>query len=214
MELEALRQEYETTPLDVDTMASTPVAQIERWLARWLEVAPNEPTAMLLATADSNGRPSARNVLLRGIDERGLTFFTDYRSAKARDLAANPYAMLVFSWVPLLQQIHIGGLASRVSVAESDEYWATRPRGSQLAAWASEQSSVLQDRAALEARVNAVADRFGDGEIPRPSEWGGFRLVPETVELWQGRPNRLHDRLRYQHPADDPTRWEIVRLSP
>ncbi len=214
MDLEALRQEYETTPLDVDTMAATPIEELERWLARWLEVAPNEPTAMVLATADAAGRPTARNVLLRTLDERGLTFFTGYDSAKGRDLAVNPQAMLLFSWVPLLRQVHVGGLVERVPAAESDAYWLTRPRGSQVAAWASEQSSVIDDRAALEERVAAVEARFGDGEIPRPDDWGGFRLTPESVEFWQGRPNRLHDRLRYQRPVDDPLGWEIVRLSP
>lgn len=214
MDIEALRQEYETTPLDVDDLAPTPVEQIERWLARWLEVAPNEPTAMVLATADAAGRPSARNVLLRGIDERGLTFFTGYESAKARDLTANPQATLLFSWVPVLRQIHIGGRVERVGAAESDAYWITRPRGSQVAAWASEQSAVLADRAVLDARVAAVTVRFDGVDIPRPPDWGGYRLVPDTVELWQGRPNRLHDRLRYQRPPGDPDAWEVVRLNP
>ena len=214
MDLDALRQEYETTPLDVADLAPDPVAQIERWLARWLEVAPNEPTAIVLATADRQGRPSARNVLLRGLDDRGLTFFTAYGSRKGRELADNPYATALFSWVPLLRQIHVGGPVHRLDAAENDAYWETRPRGSQLAAWASEQSAVLPDRAALEARVADVTARFEGQEVPRPEGWGGYRLVPETVELWQGRPNRLHDRLRYQHPTDDDSRWEVVRLSP
>lgn len=214
MDLDALRQEYETTPLDVTDMASEPIEQIERWLARWLEVAPNEPTAMVLATADGAGRPSARNVLLRELDERGLTFFTGYESNKARDIAANPQAMLLFSWVPLLRQIHIGGTVGRIDDADSDAYWATRPRTSQLAAWASEQSSLLPDRATLEARFADAVARFEGDDVPRPPDWGGLRLVPATVELWQGRPNRMHDRLRYQHPVDRPDTWEIVRVSP
>ncbi len=214
MDLDALRQEYETTPLDVIDVAPTPIPEIERWLARWLEVAPNEPTAMVLATADASGRPTARNVLLRTLDERGLTFFTGYESSKAKDLAVNPQATLLFSWVPLLRQIHIVGRVERISAAESDEYWLTRPRGSQIAAWASEQSSVVPDRATLEAQVAEVTARFADADIPRPDDWGGFRLVPDSVELWQGRPNRLHDRLRYQHPDGHPDQWEIVRLSP
>ena len=214
MDLDALRQEYETTPLDVADLAPEPVAQIERWLARWLEVAPNEPTAIVLATADRRGRPSARNVLLRGLDERGLTFFTAYGSRKGRELADNPYATALFSWVPLLRQIHVGGAVHRLDASENDAYWATRPRGSQLAAWASEQSAVLPDRATLEARFAAVTARYEGHDVPRPEGWGGYRLVPETVELWQGRPNRLHDRLRYQHPAGDESTWEVVRLSP
>jgi pyridoxamine 5'-phosphate oxidase len=214
VDLEALRQEYETTPLDVADVASTPIAEIERWLARWLEVAPNEPTAVVLATADATGRPTARNVLLRGLDERGLTFFTGYESKKGQDLTVNPQATLLFSWVPLLRQIQVGGRVERIAPAESDAYWLTRPRGSQVAAWASDQSTVLPDRAALEARVADATARFEGVDIPRPPDWGGFRLVPDTVELWQGRPNRLHDRLRYQHPAGQPEVWEIVRLSP
>jgi pyridoxamine 5'-phosphate oxidase len=214
VDLDALRQEYETTPLDAADLAPEPIAQIERWLARWLEVAPNEPTAMVLATAGADGRPSARNVLLRGLDERGLTFFTGYESAKGRDLTVNPQATLLFSWVPLLRQIHVAGTVTRIDAAESDAYFATRPRGSQLAAWASEQSSVLPDRATLEARFAQAAERFETSEVPRPPTWGGFRLVPDTVELWQGRPNRMHDRLRYERPVDDPTAWRVVRLSP
>ncbi len=214
MDLEALRQEYEAKPLDESDLEPTPIAEIERWLAHWLEVAPNEPSAVVLATADLTGRPTARNVLLRGVDERGLTFFTSYASHKARDLAANPQASILFSWVPLLRQIHVVGSVHRIDGAESDAYWATRPRGSQVAAWASEQSCVVSDRDALEAKVAEVTARFDGVDIPRPTDWGGFRLVPDTVELWQGQPNRLHDRLRYQHPAGEPDAWEIVRLSP
>jgi pyridoxamine 5'-phosphate oxidase len=214
VDLDALRQEYETTPLDAADLAADPIAQIERWLARWLEVAPNEPTAIVLATADRAGRPSARNVLLRGLDGRGLTFFTAYGSRKGQELADNPHATVLFSWVPLLRQIHVGGSVHRLDPSESDDYWLTRPRGSQLAAWASQQSAVLPDRAALEARFAAAEARFDGTEVPRPEWWGGYRLVPETVELWQGRPNRMHDRLRYQHPEGDDSTWEIVRLSP
>lgn len=214
MDFDALRQEYETIPLEVADLAPEPVAQIELWLADWLEVAPNEPAAMVLATVDAAGRPSARNVLMRGLDERGLTFFTDYRSRKGQDLAANRWATLLFSWVPLLRQIHIAGQVDRIDPTESDTYWASRPRGSQLAAWASEQSSTLVDRAALEASYAAAQLRFDGSDVPRPANWGGFRLVSDTVELWQGRPNRLHDRLRYQRPPGRPDAWEIVRLSP
>jgi pyridoxamine 5'-phosphate oxidase len=214
VDLDALRQEYETTPLDVGDVDPDPITQIEHWLGRWLEAAPNEPTAVILGTVDPSGQPSARNVLLRGVDARGLTFFTSYESRKARALDDNPRATILFSWVPLLRQIHVEGTVHQVDAAESDEYWATRPRGSQLAAWASEQSSVLPDRATLEARFADAEARFEGAEVPRPPRWGGYCLVPDVVELWQGRPNRLHDRLRYQRPPGRPDAWEIVRLSP
>lgn len=214
MDLEALRQEYESHPLEVGDLAPDPITQIQRWLQDWVTSTPHEPSAFVLATADANGRPTARNVLLRRVDEHGLVFFTSYRSRKAQDLAANPQATALFSWVPVLRQIHVTGSVWRVPADESDAYWATRPRGSQLAAWASEQSSVLPDRATLEARVAAAAERYEGAEVPRPPDWGGFRLVPDSVELWQGRANRLHDRFRYQRPAARPDAWEIVRLSP
>jgi pyridoxamine 5'-phosphate oxidase len=214
VDLDALRQEYETTSLDVADVTPDPIPQIERWLARWLEVAPNEPSAVVLATVDREGRPTARNVLLRGLSAQGLTFYTSYESRKGQDLAANPQATMLFSWVPLLRQIHVGGAVHRLEPVESDAYWVTRPRASQLAAWASDQSRTLPDRAALEARFVEAEARFEGGAVPRPERWGGYRLVPDTVELWQGRPNRMHDRLRYQRPPGHPDTWEIVRLSP
>ncbi|MFP5256218.1 MAG: pyridoxamine 5'-phosphate oxidase [Acidimicrobiia bacterium] len=213
MDLDALRREYESNPLDVEDLAADPIVQIQRWLDEWVASTPHEPSAIVLVTADGQGRPSARNVLLRRLDGAGLTFFTSYRSRKAQDLAANPHATILFSWVPVLRQIHVAGSVHRVPAAESDAYWATRPRGSQLAAWASEQSSVLPDRAALEARFAEMEERYKGGEVPRPPHWGGYRLVPETVELWQGRANRMHDRLRYQRvPGRDG--WDVVRLAP
>lgn len=214
MDLDELRREYESHPLDVADVAPDPITQIERWLREWVGSTPHEPSAMVLVTADARGRPSARNVLLRRIDDRGLVFFTSYRSKKAQDLAVNPQATVLFSWVPVLRQIQVTGRVERVDPAESDAYWATRPRGSQLAAWASEQSAPLPDRTALEARYAEVEARFAGGAVPRPPHWGGYRLVPDAIELWQGRANRMHDRLRYQRPADRPDAWEVVRLSP
>lgn len=214
MDLDALRQEYESNPLEISDLAPEPIAQIQRWLREWVASTPHEPSAMVLVTADARGRPSARNVLLRRIDDRGLTFFTSYRSKKAQDLAANPQATALFSWVPVLRQIQVTGAVEQVPAAESDAYWSTRPRGSQLAAWASDQSALLPDRATLEARYAELEARYDGGEVPRPPHWGGFRLVPDTVELWQGRANRMHDRLRYQRPAGRPEGWEVVRLGP
>jgi pyridoxamine 5'-phosphate oxidase len=214
VDLDQLRREYESHPLDAADLAPEPIEQIQRWLAEWVANTPHEPSAIVLSTADRGGRPSARNVLLRRIDERGLVFFTSYRSRKAQDLAANPQASILFRWVPVLRQIHVVGSVERVDAAESDAYWSTRPRGSQLAAWGSEQSSELPDRAALERAVADAAERYEGGEVPRPPHWGGFRLVPDTVELWQGRANRMHDRFRYQHPAGQTAGWVIVRLAP
>jgi pyridoxamine 5'-phosphate oxidase len=214
VDVEQLRAEYERTGLDVTAVDPDPFVQVERWLEGWAAVAPNEPDAVILATADADGRPSARTVLLRGFDRRGGTLFTSYDSRKGQELAANPHGALLFSWVPLLRQVHLRGPVERVPREESEAYFASRPRGSQLAAWASHQSSVLADRAELEARFAEAAQRFEDQDVPCPLYWGGFRLVPDEIELWQGRANRMHDRLRYERDATAPQGWRIVRLSP
>lgn len=214
MDLEAIRTEYESAGLDVGDLDPDPVVQVGRWMAEWAAQAPNEPTAVILSTADETGRPSARTVLLRAFGPEGATFFTSYESRKGTDLAANPAGSLLFSWVPLLRQVHLRGAVSQVPRAESEAYFATRPRGSQLAAWASHQSAVLADREELEARFADAEARFADQDVPCPPYWGGYRLVPDEVELWQGRRNRMHDRLRYQRDSADPIGWSIVRLSP
>ncbi|MEO6317996.1 MAG: pyridoxamine 5'-phosphate oxidase [Acidimicrobiales bacterium] len=214
MDLEAKRVEYETAGFDVGDVDPDPIVQVEGWLAEWIAVAPNEPTAVVLATADADGRPSARTVLLRGFDERGLTVFTSYDSRKGQELGANPHGAILCSWVPLLRQVSFRGPVAQVPRAESEAYFATRPRGSQLAAWASHQSSVLADRTELEARFTNAGRRFADAEVPCPPYWGGYRLDPDEIELWQGRPSRMHDRLRYERAAAEPSGWRIVRLSP
>jgi pyridoxamine 5'-phosphate oxidase len=170
-----------------------------------------QPEAMTVATADVDGRPSARMVLLRDLDGRGFTFFTNYDSRKGRELAANPYAAIVLHWPEVERQVRATGRIERVSAAESDAYWVTRPHGSQVGAWASRQSEVAADRAALEAEVARQEARFGDGDVPRPDGWGGFRLVPDEVELWQHRNDRLHDRIRYRRTGEV---WAIERLQP
>ena len=214
MDLEPKRFEYESIPLDIGDVDPDPVAQVRYWTSLWNEVAPKEPAAAVLATADGDGRPGARNVLVRELDDRGCVFFTNYESRKGRHLAANPRGVLLFSWVPVNRQIELDGTVERIDRAETLEYWESRPRGSQVAAWASDQSTVLPDRATLERRFADAEARFGDGAIPCPEHWGGFRLVPDTIELWQGRPSRLHDRLRYCRDAATPTGWRIERLSP
>jgi pyridoxamine 5'-phosphate oxidase len=188
-----------------------PVRQFHRWIeeATLSEVA--EPNAMALATATPEGRPSARIVLLRGYDERGFAFFTNYESRKGRELDANPHAGLVFHWHDLERQVRVEGRVERVSVEESDTYFQSRPAGSRLGAWASRQSEVLPDRTVLEARNRALEIQYPDGQIPRPEHWGGYRVVPAVIEFWQGRPSRLHDRLRYTRSDRG---WLVERLSP
>jgi pyridoxamine 5'-phosphate oxidase len=172
------------------------------------------PNAMALATTGADGRPSVRHVLLREADERGFAFYTNHGSRKGRQLDENPRAALVFLWKPLDRQVSVTGDVRRVDEAESDAYFATRPREAQIGAWASPQSSVLRDRHELDERVEEVSARFADGPIPRPPHWGGYRLAPETVEFWQGRPFRLHDRFLYTRDADEGTGWRVERLSP
>jgi pyridoxamine 5'-phosphate oxidase len=189
-----------------------PMVQFGRWFDDAEAADLVEPSAMTLATATAEGVPSARMVLLRGVDQRGFVFYTNYESRKAAELAANPRAALVFWWGELQRQIRVEGPVERTSQQESAAYFRTRPLGSRLSAWASPQSRVIPGRAVLDQRVAELAAGHPQGDIPLPPFWGGYRLVPEVVELWQGRPNRLHDRLRYTRSADG--RWQIKRLAP
>jgi pyridoxamine 5'-phosphate oxidase len=209
--LAAMRRDYASAGLAEADAQADPIAQFQRWFDDACRAEVHEPNAMTLATVDAQGQPSARMVLLKGIDARGLTFFTNRDSRKARELAANPRAALVFWWGPLQRQVRFEGRIEAVDAAEADAYFASRPRGSQLAAWASAQSSVIESRAALEAAERAQRERFGDGEVPRPPFWGGYRLLPAVVEFWHGRESRLHDRLRYTRT---PAGWRIERLAP
>lgn len=205
-----MREQYQAAGLDPADVDPDPIRQFEAWFAEWAATDPFDANAMILATTSPEGRPSARAVLLKGVDERGFVFYTNLASAKARDLAANPTAALCFLWHPVARQVRVTGRAELVPDAEADAYFATRPRGSQLGAWASHQSAVLPDRATLEARVAEFAARFPD-EVPRPPHWGGYVVRPDEMEFWQGRPDRLHDRVRY-HLVDGV--WLRERLSP
>jgi pyridoxamine 5'-phosphate oxidase len=196
--------------MDVGDIDPDPITQFERWLADAAESLP-EPTAMVLATADGSGRPSARHVLLKGIDHRGFVWFTNYESAKARDLRANPRAALVFPWFPIRRQVIVNGTVSMIDDGESDAYFATRDRASQIGAWASPQSEVIPDRHWLEQRVIELEAGFQGIDVPRPDFWGGYRLEPDRIDLWFNQPDRLHDRFRYERTAHG---WIIQRLAP
>ncbi|RQS75053.1 pyridoxamine 5'-phosphate oxidase [Burkholderia sp. Bp8963] len=208
-----LRINYSRASLDEADAAPSPFAQFDRWFKEALAAKLPEPNTMTLATVGENGRPSARIVLIKAVDERGFVFFTNYESRKGHDLAANPYAALLFYWIELERQVRIEGRIEKTSAEESDRYFASRPLGSRIGAWASEQSAVIDNRALLEAREREISARYGD-DPPRPPHWGGYRLVPDTLEFWQGRPSRLHDRLLYTRDATAPHGWTISRLSP
>jgi len=207
-----LRREYAQRVLQESEVDPNPIRQLQRWLQEAIEAQVVEPHAMCLATVDAQGHPDARFVLLRELDERGLVFYTNANSSKGRQLSQNPYVTVVFWWGELERQVRIQGVAEPVSDAEANAYFATRPRGHQLAAWASPQSEVIPNRHWLEARMAELERQYEGLPVPRPPYWLGYRIVPHTFEFWQGRPNRLHDRLRYTRQPDGT--WKIERLAP
>ncbi|GEL25931.1 pyridoxine/pyridoxamine 5'-phosphate oxidase [Pseudonocardia sulfidoxydans NBRC 16205] len=212
--LAALRVDYDTAGFDVADLAPTWHEQLVAWLAAALEAGLTEPNAMVLATVDENGRPASRTVLCKGIDARGVVLYTNLTSAKSHDMRLARAASATFPLHAMRRQVHVRGDVEEVAPAESDAYWATRPRGAQIGGWASAQSTVVSGRLALEDAVVATERRFPEGEpVPRPPHWGGWRIVPEQVEFWQGRRDRMHDRLRFERDGDDHS-WRVRRLAP
>jgi pyridoxamine 5'-phosphate oxidase len=211
MSIADLRKEYTLGGIRRKDLDPDPIRQFQKWFQQAVEVVP-EANAMVLATADREGKPSVRVILLKGIDERGFSFFTNYQSRKSRELAENPHAAIAFYWAALERQVSITGAVSRLSRQESEEYFKSRPRGNRLGAWASKQSQVIANRAELEERMKAVETRFPGDDIPIPDNWGGYLLVPSAIDFWQGRPNRLHDRFCYTKEASG--HWRLDRLSP
>ena len=208
-----LRQNYTLAGLEESDVVSNPIEQFQIWFQQALDADTIEPNAMTLATASTDGKPSARIVLLKGVSDRGFVFYTNYKSKKGQELIANPHAALVFLWQKLERQVRIEGRVEQLSVSESTEYFHSRPKASQLGAWASDQSRIIPHREVLEHRLAELQDKYSDdAEIPLPENWGGFRVIPQRIEFWQGRPSRLHDRLVYDLQED--SSWSIARLSP
>lgn len=212
VQLEEMRRNYAARSLDLPDLDANPFAQFDNWMREAIETQVIEPNAMTLATADVSGRPAVRTVLLKGFDERGFVFYSNYESAKARDLAANSKVALLFPWLALERQVSAMGSAQKISAAESLKYFLSRPRESQIGAWASRQSEVISTRALLETKFAEMKARFANGGIPLPDQWGGYRVTPQSFEFWQGRPNRLHDRFKYTLQGDGS--WAIARLMP
>ncbi|MEU6759531.1 pyridoxamine 5'-phosphate oxidase [Streptomyces sp. NPDC046685] len=207
-----MRKQYRSEIVEEESLAADPMRQFARWFQQAVESHLFEPNAMVVSTATPDGRPSSRTVLLKQFDERGFVFFTNYASRKGREIAENPHVALLFPWHPIARQVIVTGTATRIGRDETAAYFRSRPHGSQLGAWASEQSSVIASRAELDRRYAELAARYPEGEqVPVPPEWGGLRVVPEAVEFWQGHANRLHDRLYY---VLDGGKWRIERLCP
>ena len=212
-ELDALRAELQAKGLRRADLADDPFAQFEAWFQFAIDVDVHEPHAMIVSSVGPDGMPSSRHVLLKGFDH-GFVFFTNYTSQKGRELQAHPMASICFPWNILARQVRVVGTVEKVTETESDEYFRSRPRGSQTGAWASHQSEILADRSILESRWVEAEKRFEGTDVPRPPHWGGFRILPREIEFWQGMPSRLHDRFRYAADSSQPTGWRVERLSP
>ena len=212
MSLADLRKDYSLAGLAEKDLARDPFRQFEKWFQEAEAAKIPEPNAMTLATATWEGRPSARTVLLKGLDGRGFVFYSNYESRKGRELEANPHVTLVFPWIAIERQVLIEGMATKVAREESEAYFHSRPRASQLGAWVAQQSAVIAGRAVLEDTMKALEKKYAGQEVPLPANWGGWRVAPETVEFWQGRRSRLHDRLRFRREKDGG--WSVERLAP
>ncbi len=212
MDLSDLRREYTQAGLRRADMHADPMRQFELWFQQACDAGLGDPSAFSLATASATGEPTVRTVLLKLFDRRGFVFFTNYASKKAQQIAENPKVAMLCHWLPLERQVKITGVAEKISTIESIKYFATRPRGSQLGAWISPQSSVISSRRLLEGKLRQAMEKLAGGEVPMPEQWGGYRIIPNSLEFWQGRENRLHDRLRYRR--DDRGDWVLERLAP
>jgi pyridoxamine 5'-phosphate oxidase len=211
MDITHLREEYRREALNRETLRPDPLNQFRFWFGQAQEAEIREPNAMTLATVSPDGQPWNRTVLLKKLDDRGLIFFTNFESRKARHIEQNPRVSALFLWLGLERQIIVNGIAEKISTAESLAYFVTRPLGIRLGAWSSQQSTVIKSRSLLEAKLNEMKEKFSDGKIPLPSFWGGYRIVPDTFEFWQGRQSRLHDRFLY---SKTDTEWQIERIQP
>ena len=211
MDLTFIRQGYKDKGLDIEDLNADPIIQFESWFEDAKKSEPI-PTAMSLSTVNNNGEPTLRTVLLKLFDKKGFVFFTNYKSRKADHITDNPNVAVLFNWVALERQVCISGVAEKIKTKESLKYFMSRPRGSQLGAWVSDQSSVLSSRKILELKLKEMKRKFSDGEIPLPDFWGGYRIIPKTFEFWQGRPNRLHDRFTYSKRSNE--LWGIDRIAP
>ncbi|MGI9279718.1 MAG: pyridoxamine 5'-phosphate oxidase [Endozoicomonas sp.] len=211
MDISHLRENYTQAGLDLDTLDSNPFQQFDLWFQQAVEAQLPEPNAMSLTTVSREGLPSLRTVLLKYVSSEGFVFFTNYSSRKAHDITENPNVAILFPWIPLERQVIVRGKAEKISKSDSLKYFTSRPHGSQLGAWVSQQSSVITGRKVLEMKLDEMKRKFKEGKVPLPDFWGGYRIVPESIEFWQGRPNRLHDRFLYSRTESD---WHIERLSP